>query len=182
MSALVKENDDLTPADVVRMAMEASDNERLAATDWAVDWVRSNPEWAKSHFGEMMRSWFSWRIGMLVSDERRVSSGERGGGGYSAANVTPFKSALTEAVNANYSRMIDSPIWGGKPIGNATPEEIRESARQFDLHGKSMIRKARWQILVADAAEKNGAGVNEPVRTALTPKTFEQLWEETDVA
>jgi len=182
MSALVKENDDLLTTELVRMAMEATEYSSAAAVDWALGWIRSNPAWRAAHEEEIIRAWLVVRVGMVTKNERQACAEERQGGGYSTANVTPFKSALTEAVNANYSRMIDSPIWGGKRIGDATPEEIRESARQFDLHGKSMIRKARWQVAVADAAEANGAGVNEPVRSALTPKTFEQLWEEADVA
>ncbi|RYG81390.1 MAG: hypothetical protein EON59_14700 [Alphaproteobacteria bacterium] len=184
MNALAENSPaELSPAMVARMALEACENIRLDATEWMVAYIRDNPSWASCHADEMARRWANDTVGREIMTASQSTFGvRRVGHAASEATVVPFQSALTEAVNSNFSRLMDSPIWGGKKIGDATPEEIRESARQFGDNGRTLLRKSRWQLAIADAAEKNGAGINEPVRKVLSPKTFEQLWEQTDAA
>lgn len=183
MSALRKPKEGIVPKDLARMAMEASSNINVDATEWALDWMRKNPKWVSQHQDEMMRYWIGHHIRTASSGNHRALRGDAGvGTALQPANILPFQSALTQAVNANWSRMMDAPIWGGKKIADATPDEIRESARNFALNGNSMLRRSRFEIAIAEAAEKNGAGSNEPVRNVLSPTTFEQLWEKSDAA
>lgn len=179
MSAQRKEQTEILPIDLGRMALEATDDCMAKATDWAFDWLKQNPAWAANYAEDMARKWAEAQVGYALKVARR----KIGQASTSPSPVVvPFQSQMTAAIEANYSRMIDAPIWGGKKIGDATPQEIRESADQYHKQGSNMIRKSAWQIAIAEAAEKNGAGINEPVRKVLAPKTFEQLWEETDAA
>ena len=182
MSAVAQtQSTEMLPMDVARLALEANENSVAGATDWFLNWMRENPQWSALHTDAILRRWAMDTVTHAIKGER-VAAERQHRRNDVPSGVVPFQSALTEAVNANYCRMMDAPIWGGKKIGDATPQEIRESAHLFAENGKTMVRKAVWQNAIADAAEKNGAGINEPVRKVLSPKTFEQLWEESDAA
>lgn len=183
MGAVAKEKDELLPKDIVRMALAASNNIVQQGVEWMLAWIMDHPEWIAVHQDAILRAWVQGHMNNELNYQRNscLGTGAKQKGARSE-NIVSFQSALTEAINSNYSRMMDAPLYGGKRIGDATPAEIRASAEQFQTNGKSMLKKAVWQFRVAEKAEENGCGVNEPVRTALTPKTFEELWEASDVA
>lgn len=176
MSAAEKITEEYLPSHLAREALEGTDGSRLEATAWALDWLRKHRAWADMHWEAMATAWLDKTIGREISDVRRssVRQSHKTGGG----DVVPFQSQLTAAIADNYSRMMDAPLWGGKRIGDATPYEIRESAEQFARNGKSLARKAYWQIAVAEHAEKNGIGPDERVRDSLSEATLARLWEE----
>lgn len=170
----------LTSKEVTLLAIEAKGQIISEARQWMLDWLRKNPEWIAAHLEEVVGSWANEQLRRAVQDNNRALRGDQHGSMIDKTAITPFETALTEAINANYSRMMDASIWGGKKIGDATPDEIRDSARRFAENGSSMLRQHRWQSAIAEAAEKNGAGPNEPVRNVLSPTTFDQLWEQSD--
>ena len=45
--------------------------------------------------------------------------------------------------------LMDYPLWGGRRLGDATREEILESATQYQQQGRHMIASARWQLAIA---------------------------------
>ncbi|MGN6290428.1 MAG: hypothetical protein ACTHNA_14330 [Sphingopyxis terrae] len=171
----------IRPHELAAMAADAVGTE-AESTSWIVDWVKADKNFLRDNLDEIVACWARNLMARYRNDERRNIVG--GSRHLAASDTAPpaYSSQLSAAINANFSRLMDRPIWGGKKIADATPEEIRASARDFSLRGNTMLREARFNNLIADAAEKNGVGINEPVRTGLSPKTFEQLWEESDAA
>lgn len=185
MSAVVKSDDEFLPRDLARLALAEAPGPLENAVAWAAEWLEKNPDWRESHRKEMEVVWLRHAINGAICHERKVSNGlPTGGGRTSASNVIPMPAnTVAAAIADNYSRMMDFPLWGSsKRIGDATVAEIRASAEGFGKQGRTLLRKERWQLAVADAAEKNSDNPEAPIRESLPERTLARLWEESDAS
>lgn len=172
---------DLQPHQLAKMAMENTDGSRAAGTEWIIKWLSENPNWLNAHLSDVCRDWASNQVGLQLNKSRHVSI---------FGNVRKDKKPtlvqsrpLKTAIEGEYSRFMDFPLHGtGKKIGDATPAEVRESAEKFALSGRSIMRRARWQFAVADAALKNATSGTDCIRESLSEATLYNLWEESNAA
>lgn len=125
------------------------------------DAVRMMPDWA--------RAWAYDRVHELVAQRRRVILKE--------APSKSFGPNLEVAMRNEVGRFMNTPIFGGKRLGDATPEEVRESARRYGLLADDASRKARWYELIANEAAKKG---DKPVSETLSEDDLAQMWEKSD--
>jgi len=125
------------------------------------DAQRMMPEWA--------RAWAYDRVHELVAQRRRVILRE--------APSKDFGPSLQVAMRNEIGRYMNTPIFGGKRLGDATPDEVRESARRYGLLANDANRKARWYEMIADAASKKG---DAPISKTLSEQALAQMWEQSD--
>lgn len=69
--------------------------------------------------------------------------------------------------------LFDFPLPGGKRLGDANANEIRDGAQSYDRAGRDALHKARWLQRVADKV-----GRKNKAESALTLAQLEQLFEE----
>lgn len=162
-----------TPAELARAALDDADSDLEAATDALTAKLLASPELIKTHLRKIVSEWARQQI-MAVLKGRRQHIIE-------VARTGSFQEGLQTAMRNELTRLMDIPIFGGKRLGDATPEEVRESAARYNALAKDTARKAHWQQLVADTAEKNG-GASSPIASTLSEATLNKLWEEADAA
>lgn len=161
-------------AELVAAALDDSDGNIIEAADALADKLIQTPALVKEHLRDWARSWAYHRITDILAIRRK--SIVRG-----LAGPTPaagFQNALGAAVQSEFDRLMDMPLFGGKRLGDATAAEVRESAERYDTKAKDMARKARWQIAVAEAVESGSNGEDATVRGTLAEATLIRLWEE----
>lgn len=125
----------------------------------------------------LVHNWAASRIGAELANRRRAIFAAQ------AQHRIEIESPriapdLRRAARNERLRLLDTPIWGGKRLADATPAELRESARQYSEKSTDMARKARWQNAIADAAAKKGNG---PVGAHLSEDAVAKLWEKANV-
>lgn len=154
-----------------REALEEAGGDLIAAIELLTSRIMAEPRIVgEDQLGSWARAWASAKVYSLIAHDRKASLRP-------VANDT-FGDALKGAMQAELTRMMDTPLFGGKRMRDATVEEVRESARRYALLAEDTGRKARWQELVAEAAEKKRA---KTIGTALTEKVLVELWDKSDV-
>lgn len=153
-------------------ALDATGGDVVRAIDYMVERVLENEDMLRAHREEMCRIWARQRIGNALQSWRHKIIKY-------AENPARFADQLAGAMGAEYSRLMDMPLFGGKRLGDATALEIRESANRYASISKDAARKARWQISVADAAEQGGSA-ELPIKSILSEATLTKLWSDAD--
>lgn len=165
----------IEPVEEVPLEREALDDaggDMVAAVELLTRRIMAEPRVVgEDQLGSWARAWAYERVHSLVRRDRQSSLRPV------VANDT-FGQSLQGAMQAELTRMMDTPIFGGKKLRDATVEEVRESARRYALLAEDTGRKARWQNAVADVAEKKKG---KTIGSALTEKVLVELWDKSDV-
>lgn len=154
-----------------RLALEEANGDLVGAVNWLTSQIMAEPRIVgDEQLASWARAWAYAKVHSAIASERKTALRP-------VTNDT-FASALSGAMQSELTRMMDTPLFGGKRLRDATVEEVRESARRYALIAEDTGRKARWQSAVADAAEKKRG---KTIGTALDEKTLTRLWDESDV-
>ncbi|MEQ5789054.1 hypothetical protein J3454_14250 [Erythrobacter sp. NFXS35] len=171
-------------ATLAQEAIELACQDRAAARATLVATVLADAALQARHLEYIVGIWAEAEISTAITN-RRATVMREVTASVERVNGTAFQSALREAAANNLARFADMPIWGGKRLADATPAELRESARRYALLSSDAARKSRWQELVADAADakvsaKRKATPETPIGTLLDEVTLRNLWEQAD--
>jgi hypothetical protein len=158
---------------IQQQALDDAGGDMSLAVEMLSERLLADRTLCNSMLPQLVHCWASDAIRDLLQKQRRSVIRAIDGSGSSAA----FGAALGQAMRNEATRLMDMPIFGGKRLADATPEELRESARRYDLVATDARRKARFHQLVADAAAKKGDG---PIGKTLTERTLITLWEKSD--
>jgi hypothetical protein len=164
-------NDEISPEEtftgLARAALEEASGVVEDATRILIDRVLADDAFLSLHIERIIQQWALNWVGRIRASQRSkvVRSVEIDG--------TVFR----EAARANTARLMDMPLWGGKPIGEATADEIYASADEHDKVARTHTQKAAWEAAVAKVLEKNGHP-GDKCRDCLTETTLATLWEE----
>lgn len=154
--------------------------QKAESTDEAIEALigemRARPHLVAANINEILHYWARaqcdvFRRAQRTNVERRV-----------AGSTERHRSAMGAAINAEYRRLMDMPLYGGKPISKATAAEIRESAGRYASQAGDMARKARWQIKVADAVTLASNRPDATPAKVLSETTLSKLWNEAAVS
>lgn len=163
---------------LVREAIDSSDGTVMEASFTLKKMVLDDAALVSSLLDMVVDDWADYRVRKELTSRRTYRLG--GVRTVPDTNIVEVDGAVfRNAINANAARMMDVPLWGGKRLGDATAEEIRQSAENYRTNGNNMLHKARWQFAVADAADKNKLGDKDRIRDILSEATISKLWEET---
>lgn len=156
---------------IERIALDDADGDPQAAVEILTERILAQPEIVQAHLPEWARAWAHQKIHGLISSKRQAI--------IRAVNSnTSFTDALGAAMQSNYNRLMDMPIFGGaKRLADATPEEVRESAARYQSLAAINSQQARFQRKVADEAEKKGEGT---IGKVLTEEALTRIWSEAD--
>lgn len=154
-----------------RMALDDAGGDMIRAVELLTSQIMAEPRIVgKEQLGTWARAWAYAKVHALVANERKSSLRPVGN--------DSFGEALKGAMQTELTRLMYTPLFGGKRMCDATPDEVRESARRYAMIADDTGRKARWQEAVAEAAEKKrGRTIGE----ALNEKTLARLWDQSDV-
>lgn len=155
-------------AAMARASLEAVDGMSEAAIDHLANVALRDREFIEANLSAIVRTWAAANVAHALNRFRRVSV---------APPAAVDGSIFNAAVQANYKRFMERPLWGGKPIGNATAAEILASADSYQRQAHTMTKEAEWQSAVAAALGKNG-NAEDRVCDCLTEATLAKLWEE----
>lgn len=160
---------ELSPTDLAREALAEANNLSNDAVAIMVKRVLEDETFFAQYREAMVGEWCRRRVEIVLKDNRR-----------DAVNgvVRVDGQIFRDAAQANATRLMEMPIWGGKPIGEATADEIYESADLHDKTARTHTQQAEWQAAVAKALEKNG-NPGDKCRDCLSETTLAALWEET---
>lgn len=151
-------------------ALDAANGDIPAAALWMAQAVMAD---AETDIAAIVRDWCETRIRIKASQWRHhIIAENRAGGGKGS-----FAENLAIAIKAEATRFMNMPLFGGKPIGHATADEIRQSAYRYGEVADDMKRKQRWQNLVADALDRSGAAI---VADGLAEADLAELWNKVD--
>lgn len=151
-------------------ALDAAKGDIPAAAQWMAQAVMAD---AETDISAIVRDWCETRIRIKASQWRhQIIAENRAGSGRGS-----FAENLAIAIRAEATRFMNMPLFGGKPIGHATADEIRQSAYRYGEVADDMKRKQRWQNLVADALERSGAVI---VAGGLDEADLAELWNKVD--
>lgn len=151
-------------------ALDAANGDIPAAASWMAQAVMADTE---TDIAAIVRDWCETRIRIKASQWRHhIIAENRAGGGKGS-----FAENLAIAIKAEATRFMNMPLFGGKPIGHATADEIRQSAYRYGEVADDMKRKQRWQNLVADALDRSGAAI---VADGLAEADLAELWNKVD--
>ena len=154
-----------------RLALDEAGGDAPRAVEILTDRILANPEIVQAHLPDWARAWAHAKVHGLIASKRQAILRVAG-------RSDGFANALVGAMSNELARLMDTPIFGGKRMAEATPEEVRESATRYQALADNNARMARWQRLVADeAAAKKGSTIGE----TLTEATLARLWSEADV-
>lgn len=157
-------------APIEQLALDDAGGDPQAAVDLLTERILAQPEIVQEHLPDWARAWAHAKVhGLIASRRQRILRSVNSG--------SLFADALGTAMNNEWTRLMDMPIFGGKRMGDSTPEEVRESAARCHSLAADYGRKARWQKMVADEAEKKGEGV---IGKVLTEDALTRLWSEAD--
>lgn len=170
-AALIKD-EQVEEIRIEQLALDDAGGDPEKAVELLTDRILEQPDIIQAHVRDWARAWAHGKVHDLLSTKRAsiilaVSN-----------NSGNFANSLAVAMKNERDRMMDMPLFGGKRLADATPEEVRESSRRYSALASDTARKARWQSMVADAAEAKGGGI---IGKALTEKALTQLWEKSDV-
>ena len=146
-------------------ALDNTDGDMHLATELLAEQVLAQPKLVKEMLPAWAKAWAFGQVATEVSNRRRAIARANG----PKVDGSTFRAA----VEANHSRLMEMPIFGGKPIGGATPTEVFASAERYESLAKDSGHKARWQRAVAEAA-----GNAETIAQALSEARLAVLWEE----
>jgi len=153
-----------------REALDEADGDRERAVRKLVDRLMADDGLRREHLHAMVKIWADQTVARALKGYRtRI---------YEIASGNRFVDALKNAAHNEAIRLMDAPLFGGKPLGMATSAEVRDSANQYIAHAKTMGVRGRWQIAVAEEAEKNASGGEKSIREILSEKTLQSLWEQ----
>ena len=158
-----------TARELAAAALEDTTDDIDAAAAALSRKLLASPDLMREHLATVVEQWCRDQV-RAVLRARRESI-------IKSASVARSSPGLAEAMSNELRRFMDMPIYGGKPIRNATPAEVRESASSYKIASRSMALQSRWQEAVAAAAEKNGP-VDAPIGSTLSEATLAKLWEE----
>lgn len=154
------------------LALEEADGDMQQAVEIMTDRLLENPAYVKSLLREWAKAWAYDRVHSFVALKRRIAMQAR-------PNDARAAEALRVAVRMNALRVMDTPIFGGKRLGDATVEEMRESARRYEMLADDTRRKACWHALIADEAEKRvGVSSETPIGDILSEEVVASLKEQ----
>ena len=154
---------------IERIALDDAKGDPVAAVELLTKRILADPDIVRDDFHKWAHSWSHAKVYGLLAQQRRTI--------LRVVNSDNFASALSSAMNNEMVRLMDMPIFGGKRMADATPAEVRESAKRYELLADDTARKARWQNMVAAEAEKVGADV---IGAALTEDALVRLWGAAD--
>jgi hypothetical protein len=156
-------------ASVVR---NGEDSEAMVGT--LVQAMLDQPELMQRNLPEILHYWARAQVQALRSHIKahiqRAANGQE--------QAMAHRSAVGIAIAAEYSRMADMPLYGGKPIGKATAAEIRSSAGRYASQAGDMARKARWQLRVADEIVRTSNREDATAGRVLSEEILKRLWVE----
>lgn len=174
----------MTPTEIAKLIISQCDDNATAMAKMVV-WIERHPDWEKAHLPAMRAAWVGTLLSVANADQRRSLANQVGQSAVrGASNSTPRASAdafvrdLAGAVQRNHLRMMDMPLWGGKRLRDATPDEIRASAEQYRTRGSTMLRLARFQTAVAEKAA--AADMTKPIGSTMSADEIDALWEASD--
>lgn len=158
-----------SPPSLEQIALDYANGDIPAAIEHMATSVLSDSEFLAEHIQDIVKAWAELRIRSKVSAWRhRITTVSPIGQGRGS-----FAENLAVAIKAEATRFMNMPLFGGKQIGHATVDEIRESASRYGLVADDMKRKQRWQNLVADVLSERGGGV---VSDAMSEDDLSELW------
>lgn len=153
-----------------RIALDDAGGDPQAAVELLTDRILGEPEIVQTHLRDWARTWAHQKIHGLLKSKRQAI--------IRAVNSNDtFSNALNAAMKSNFDRLMDMPIYGGKRLADATPDEVRESARRYQEVADNNSQQARFQRKVAEEAEKKGEG---PIGKVLTEEALSRIWSEAD--
>ena len=161
--------DKLEELPLERIALDEADGDLPLAVEILTDRILSQPEIVQAHLRDWARAWAHAKVHGLIAAKRKAivrSINSRGS----------FAASLAGAMSNEMLRLMDTPIFGGKRIADATPAEVRDSAARYQALADNNAQMARWQRLVADEAKDA-----ETIGAALTEATLARLWSAADV-
>ncbi|AJA07461.1 hypothetical protein SKP52_02630 [Sphingopyxis fribergensis] len=152
-----------------RIALDDAGGDPQAAVEMLTDRILAEPEIVQSHLRDWAKAWAHAKVHSLLANQRKRILG--------TATGTGFAKALAAGMEAEMGRWMDMPLYGGKLMKNATPDEVRESAASYQAIADHNAGEARWQRKVADAADAKGGGI---IGKVLNEKTLAALRSEAD--
>lgn len=155
---------------IERIALDDANGDLPTAVNLLTARILAHPEIVKQHLPEWARAWAHAKVHGLIAARRQTIL-------RSVGKSSQFSTALAGAMSNEMQRLMETPIFGGKRLADATPAEVRESAARYQALADNNAQMARWQRLVADAAAEKDA---ETIGAALTEATLARLWSEAD--
>ena len=165
--------------ELARDAIEKEGGDRERATASLAARLRSDEVLREDFLEAMIRHWVLMIIGQVNAQARTAIAAMANGEG----SPSRMGSALREVANNAAVRLMDFPIFGGRPMSTATVAQVRASAERYLEESRSMSRLGRWQQAVANAAADeatlNGLPLDAPLMKVLDEETLQRLWDET---
>ncbi len=154
-----------------RLALDEAAGDPPRAVEILTERILAEPDIVQAHLRDWARAWAHAKIHYLLAARRKAILRAVGNG-------ETFANGLATAMSNEFSRLMDMPIFGGKRLGDATPDEVRESAVRYQAIANNNATEAQWHRKVADAAEAKGAGL---IGELLTEEELSGLRNEADV-
>lgn len=156
----------MTPYETVRNALnEGADDEKLLkiaqrnkpVLDYLIGLGIKDA--IRSHIGDQRDRILS----DVGGNEKIVAASSHGPSGRSPSQRLAF-------LSGEFSALLDYPLYGGTPLGDAERGDILISAEQHEKTGTSHMLKAKWQRSIASMMPEHGT-----VRQVLSPDDLRQI-------
>lgn len=156
---------------LVQEALAAVGDDSEAATQWLIDKALNDKRFLREHLSDVVRRWAYGEVRAHYHQQRVVVTQAADAGRRNTI-------ALHVAAKREVERLMNLPLWGTRrPLGEATPSEVRDSARHYKAQSSRDARQARFQFSVALAAEEAGAHI---IADVMGEAELQTIWENTD--
>lgn len=159
--------EELTLAEMAREELDKAENDIEKAVIALRDRIMDDVSLVRDNLQKWIENVARQRVALVFKNRRTMIERVH----------SDFGTALASAMEAEFTRFMEMPLFGGMPLGRSTAADVRESAAQYEKMSSTAARRARWQYAVAEAAEKNADRSDATISQTLSEATLAKLWE-----
>jgi len=181
-------DDEFTPTALGHLAVSHSEDV-AAGIDFVMAWLNDHPDCRDAWREQIERAFARDIVSAAMTSKRGRIDRQEAKAGAVIGTIEPKATkraapapvvSMGDVIRLNSERYLDTPIWGGKRLRDATIAEVRDCARNYHITGTTMITNSRRYAAIAAAAARTGADDTATIGSTLDEQTVRHIWEKTD--